>query len=85
MKHIKMVSILLLLFQVSKVLADESISPESDYEWDLLPIWLIGMIIYSIYILLNLDEDKDFEIYQNLMSKIYQGSNTSSYKCSSNK
>jgi len=82
---IKMVSILLLFFQVSQVVGDESIPTESDYEWVLLSIWMIGMIIYSIYILLNLDEEKDFEIYQKLMSKIYQGSDSKSYKLSSDK
>lgn len=74
---------MLLFFQISQVLGDESIHPESDYEWVLLPIWLIGMIVYSIYILLNLDEEKDFEICQKLMSKIYQGSNSTTYKLSS--
>jgi hypothetical protein len=80
-----MVAILLLLFQVSQVVGDESITPESDYEWVLLPIWLIGMVIYSIYIIQNLDEEKDFEICQKLMSKIYQGSHSTSYKLSSDK
>ena len=80
-----MVTLVLLLFQVSQVVGNQSIPPESDYDWYLLTIWLIGMIVYSIYILLNLDEEKDFEICQKCMSKIYQGSDSSSYKLSSDK
>ena len=43
-----MVTLVLLHFKVYQVVGNQSILRESDYDWYLLTIWLIGMIAYSI-------------------------------------
>ena len=75
----KMVTMIFQLLYISIVSADNK---DIEFEFDsiLLPIWLIVVVFYSIFIIINLDDDKEYEICQNVMSKIYQEPKPRSYK-----
>lgn len=77
-----MVTIIFLLLSISNVTADMTTDLKSDFDSVLLPIWLMVMVVYSFYIISNLDDDKDLELYEGLMSKVYQDANLTPTKSS---
>lgn len=76
----KMVTMIFQLLYISIVSADSNKDLEFEFDSILLPIWLIVVVFYSIFIIINLDDDKEYEICQNVMFKIYQEPKPRSYK-----